>query len=258
MTEISVHTMVDLVYKSRATVLDMLRRRGYNTSSYDSYTIKDIETMLEDTGNQLPLDIRCSLTPEAAAVGERRSQVLVRYRFTEKLKNKLHNLFTPAVDTTGIVTEGGGGDDDAETITGGAAPARRRRAAAVEKHILDGFNPATDELILIVGEHVGEPFHKAATDAYNKWGTRVSIFYLPDLVVNRLNHVLVPPHMYVPRSEHETILKRLMVTSKSKLSAIRYHEDMIARMMGLYPGDIVEIHRPSRTAGVDKIFRHCV
>lgn len=258
MTEISVHTMVDLVYKSRATILDMLRRRGYDTKDYDSYTIKDIETMLEETGNLLPLDIRCHLKDPAQS--ERAPNVLVRYRFTDKLKNKLHNLFTPAADTTGIVVEGGGEDEDdgGTVITTGGAAQRKRRAAVAEKHVLDGFNPTTDELILVVGEHVGEPFHKAATDAYNKYGTRVSMFYLPDLVVNRLNHVLVPPHIFVPRSEHETILKRLMVTSKSKLSAIRYHEDIIARMMGLYPGDIVEIHRPSRTAGIDKVFRHCV
>lgn len=247
MTEIYTTEILDLVYRSRGTVLDMLQKRGYDTSEYDAFTADDIKKMIEDTTDLSPLDIRCKLaTPEQE---NRLPNVYVKYRFIDKLKNKLHNMFTPAVDMTGIVD----GDDAATVVT---TRGSRRRATA-EKHILDGYNRLTDELIIICGEHVGEAFHKAVTEAHSKYGYRVSFFYLPDLVVNRLKHVRVPPHIRVPQSEHEALLKRLMVSSKSKLIVIRHHEDIIGRMLGLYPGDIVEVHRPSKTAGETIVYRHC-
>lgn len=247
MTEIYTTEILDLVYKSRSTVLDMLHQRGYDTTDYNAFTIDNIKKMIEDTSDLSPLDIRCKLaSPEQE---NRLPFVYVKYRFVDKLKNKLHSMFTPVVDITGIVDT-----DDASTVV---TTRSSRRRAATEKHILDGYNRLTDELIIICGEHVGEAFHKAAIDAYSKYGYRVSFFYLPDLVVNRLNHVLVPPHIRVPQSQHDALLKHLMVTSKSKMIIIRHHEDIIGRMLGLYPGDIVEIHRPSKTAGQVIVYRHC-
>jgi len=241
MTEIYPTEVVDLVYKSRATILTMLQKRGYDTKDYDNYTIEDVRRMLEDTSDLNALDIRCKLTDPLI---DRLPNVLVRYRFMDKLKNRLHNLFAPPADTSGIF---GDGEDEQEP----KAKGRKK------PHILDGFNRNTDELILIVGEAVGEPFHKAASDAYNKYKTRVSIFYIKNLVKNPLDHVWVPPHDRIPKAEHELLLSRLNTSSKNELPIIKHHEDMIGRILGLYPGDIVHILRDSKTAGISHAYRRC-
>ncbi len=273
MSEIHPTELLDMVFKSRAVVLDMLRRRGYDTTEYDEYSVEAMEERVRDSTDLSALDMRCPLVD---GVEDRLPFAVVKYRL-DRLKTKLNTLFVPPVDTTGIMADfggvaldgtatggGGGEDDDAATVVtiaastrGGARGSRRKASAA--RTILDGFNRETEELILITGEHIGEasPFHKAVVDAYTKYNTKVSIFFIRDLIVNRLEHVLVPPHIRIPRSQHEALLKRLMVTSKSKLAIIQHHKDIIGRMLGLYPGDIVEIQRPSKTAGIHVSYRHC-
>jgi DNA-directed RNA polymerase subunit H len=72
-----------------------------------------------------------------------------------------------------------------------------------------------------------------------------------------MKHVLVPKHERVPVSEEQALLKE-NYAKKSQLPLIRYHEDPIARMIGLMPGDIVKIVRPSLTAGESVGYRVCV
>jgi DNA-directed RNA polymerase subunit H (RpoH/RPB5) len=56
--------------------------------------------------------------------------------------------------------------------------------------------------------------------------------------------------------EGKAEMERLHVTQKSQLPLIKHH-DIQSRLMGLVPGDIVEIMRPSPTAGVARILRIC-
>ena len=70
-------------------------------------------------------------------------------------------------------------------------------------------------------------------------------------------HVLVPPHEIVPEEQHAPLLEKLMITSKIHLPIIRFHTDMQARWLGLVPGDIIKITRPSPSAGVYEVYRVC-
>ena len=69
-------------------------------------------------------------------------------------------------------------------------------------------------------------------------------------------HVLVPPHRKLTADEAKAEMARLHVTQKSQFPLIKHH-DIQARLMGLVPGDLVEILRPSPTAGVARILRIC-
>jgi hypothetical protein len=48
----------------------------------------------------------------------------------------------------------------------------------------------------------------------------------------------------MPAAEHAEFLKQHYIRSKANLPFIKFHEDMIARIMGLVPGDIVESRGP--------------
>ena len=54
------------------------------------------------------------------------------------------------------------------------------------------------------------------------------------------------------------ILADNKIKSKANLPLIKYHEDMIARILALTPGDIVKITRPSPSAGEYISYRVCV
>jgi DNA-directed RNA polymerase subunit H (RpoH/RPB5) len=73
-----------------------------------------------------------------------------------------------------------------------------------------------------------------------------------------MNHTLVPLHEVVPDSEHAELLVKYNMKSKLNLPMIKFHEDIIGRIIGLVPGSIVKITRPSVQAGEYIVYRVCV
>ena len=125
----------------------------------------------------------------------------------------------------------------------------------------DAVDPATTEVIVIlVDEVIGDPFHAAALAAYmnKRKRLRISFFQANQLVHNPLEHSLVPKHERVPATEHEALLKKLKVKTKANFPLIKFHEDMIARIIGLMPGEIVRITAASPSAGEYIKYRVCV
>ena len=57
--------------------------------------------------------------------------------------------------------------------------------------------------------------------------------------------------------EAEEVMTRYHIRSKSEFPKIVYHVDMQARVLGLVPGDLVEIRRPSPTSGEYVFYRVC-
>lgn len=121
------------------------------------------------------------------------------------------------------------------------------------------LNPETDELIYMIQESANDKVHSPV--AAHMWSTkklRVSFFCVYEIVVNPLEHELVPRHEPVPQEEVPELLKRLRVNEKTQLPLIRYHTDPIGRLLGLVPGDIVKITRPSPSSGEYVVYRVCV
>jgi len=119
------------------------------------------------------------------------------------------------------------------------------------------FDPVTTELIIITLEPIAPNFHAMAYHFWSNKKTRVRYFQAKAIINNPLKHILVPPHEKVPKEEETALLKQLYA-KKSQFPLIRFHEDPIARMLGLLPGDIVKITRASPTAGVYIFHRVCV
>jgi DNA-directed RNA polymerase subunit H (RpoH/RPB5) len=122
----------------------------------------------------------------------------------------------------------------------------------------DTIDPATTEVIVMTLEQIGDSVNIAA---WNQWSTkklRITFFDAHTLVSNPLEHVAVPKHELVPESLHAELLKKYNLKTKMNLPMIKFHEDIIGRIIGLVPGDIVKITRPSSSAGEYIIYRVCV
>jgi DNA-directed RNA polymerase subunit H (RpoH/RPB5) len=119
------------------------------------------------------------------------------------------------------------------------------------------FDASTTELIIITLEPIAPNFHATALMCYNTHKAKVRFFQAAAIINNPLKHILVPNHERVPGEQEEELLKGLYA-KKSQLPFIRFHEDPVARMIGLVPGDIVKITRPSLTAGECIGYRVCV
>lgn len=212
---------VDILYRSRVTLLDHLEDVGYNTQPYRRLSPKEIhEIMKTQAGGEYPalgmlLELREK--PEETTITKCR----VVYSL-QKIKQRLQSFTSTIVDPD-----------------------------------TTDFDPKTTELIILTLEPIAPNFH---TTAYEFWATRqvkVRYFQISAIVTNPLKHMLVPLHQKVPAEEVPALLKT-MYAKKTQLPLIRFHEDPIARMIGLIPGDVVQISRPSPTAGECILYRVCV
>lgn len=211
---------LNVLYLSRKTLLNILAARGYNTKPYEKFGPIEISAMgAASTGAAGAAAFRMDL--------ERSNQGISKCRVEYSI-NRLKNRISGFLD--GITSE----END------------------------DAVDPATTELIVILLEPVVEAFHTAAMNNLASKSLHVSFFQAHTIVNNPMDHVLVPKHELLPSSEHTEFLSKNKIKSKANLPLIKFHEDMIARVMGLQPGDIVKITRPSPSAGEYISYRICV
>lgn len=210
---------LNILYRSRQTLLKILAGRGYNTKQYEKFGPVEIAAMAASAGT-------------AAGAGafrmdlERDSDGIKKCRVVYSIQRVKNRLATFLEEQMGEDTP-------------------------------DALNPADTELVVVLMEPIAESFHIAALNTYATKKLRVSFFQAHTIVNNPMDHVLQPKFEFMPSSEHEEFLKTNNIKSILNLPHIKFHEDIIARIMGLLPGEIVKITRPSPSAGEYISYRIC-
>ncbi len=228
--------ITDILFRSRVTLLDHLEASGYDTEPYRKFSTKEVNEMIRGG----------TLTAKSAAVAN--APLLTTPALQMNLKRRADYPLEEGEPTDCLVLY---------TLV--------RIKQKVLKFTEDIFqaeenaylNPATTELIVITMEPVVTNFHAVAASMWAKYSYRVRYFQAACLINNPLKHVLVPKHEKVRKADEEAILKAFYA-KKNQFPLIRYHEDPIARMLGLMPKDMVKITRPSPTAGECVLYRVCV
>jgi len=210
---------LDVLLRSRQTLLDHLDSNGYNTEPFRRFSAKEIAEMIKGgekgAAFQMDLELKDGVEPPESGI----TKCLVVYSLL-KIKQKLGGFITAILDS-------------------------------------ETFDTTTTEIIVMCIEPIAPNFHAAAAEFWLSRKARVRFFQAAALVTNPMKHVLVPPHAKVPATEVADLLKR-MYAKKSQLPLIRFHEDPIARLLGIVPGDVVRITRASPTAGECVMYRVCV
>jgi DNA-directed RNA polymerase subunit H len=227
------HETVDILYRSRITLLDHLQEFGYDTTPFRKFSHKEINEMLKaGPPNAITPALQMELNRIEEATDDMPSKCLVAYT-TGKIKQKL----IPTI----------------EKFTG---PLKKDDEKVSDEEKTD-FDKTTTELIIVTLEPIAPNFHTAAATVWIEHKVRVRFFQAASIVNNPLKHILVPKHEKMSKEDAETFLKE-NYAKRTQLPLIRFHEDPIARMIGLIPGDIVKITRPSVTAGECIMYRVCV
>jgi DNA-directed RNA polymerase subunit H (RpoH/RPB5) len=210
-------TTVDYVVRSRPTICEILTNRGYSVEGYADASPADIFTLVTTKVSSLTIYAK---KKEGSAAPMKRAVVL--YMIERAIRLSLDTLCASLYQ----------GEDA----------------------VLDA---KSDEVIIVHNE----PPHDAFTlQAQREWQTekaRVSFFPIKNLLSNPAHHIFVPPHRKLSAEEASAVMKRLCVESKGSFPHIKFHADMQARVLGLVPGDLVEINRPSDTSGITTLFRVC-
>ena len=214
--------IADILLRSRQTILDILEDRGYDTTVYRNIAPDQILALAEGNSRALDIVVPKRASTEGGVVAPCDRAVVI-YMLQDRIRLRV------ATFTRDIYIEDGD-------------------AAA--------YPTKADDVIVILNEPYHETFDKAALQMWQQQKARMTFFHLKQVVVHLGRHVLVPPHRKLTAEEAKAEMTKLHVTQKSQFPLIKHH-DIQARLMGLVPGDLVEILRPSPTAGVARILRIC-
>jgi len=210
---------IELIIRGRPTILDIIENRGYDVTSYKDVHPEDI-LKFASTNPDL-LRIIGAKVPDGKAPMER---CVVIYWVAQPMRLRLEQEIAKLWD-----------EDNA-----------------------NHYNKTTDEIVVILNEPYHEVFDLTAVKQWNTQKARISFFHLKNLISNPSSHTFVPPHRKLTNEEIETVISQTHVKTKSEFPHIKYHRDIQARVLGLVPGDVVEIQRPSETCGIYTMYRVCV
>ena len=136
------------------------------------------------------------------------------------------------------------------------------RPANIQEMIDDLFNleeilTKNDTLFIIIKDDMNETIISELKQIWEKDGIFIVIENIKRLQFNILNHALVPEHTIISEKDVEDVMKKYNLVNKSDLPDISRF-DPVARVIGLRPGDVCKIVRPSKTAITTNYYRICV
>jgi len=210
----------DILIRSRHTILDILEDRGYDVTPYRNISPDQILVLAE--GHPRALDIFVNKKEGSTATCER---AVVVYQLQDRIRTRIDTFVRDLYDV----------------------PIDKSPSSKITK---------ADDVIIILNEPYNEIFDKTALQQWQGQKSRMTFFHIKQIVVHLGRHEMVPPHRKLNEAEATELMESLHVTQKSHFPLIKHH-DIQARILGLVPGDFVEILRPSPTAGIVKFRRIC-
>jgi len=114
----------------------------------------------------------------------------------------------------------------------------------------------TDDLIIIMKDDPNETILKTLRNIWEQDGVFIIIFSIQRLQFNILKHSLVPPHTVLTAEDADKIKAKYNIKDNSQLPDIGRFSP-VAKAIGMRPGDMCEIIRPSKTAISTQFYRIC-
>jgi len=114
-----------------------------------------------------------------------------------------------------------------------------------------------DTLYIIIKDNVNETLINELKDIWERDGIFIIIESIKCLQFNILKHTLVPEHRVMSEDEVNKIMTKYNITDKTLFPDISRF-DPVARAIGLRPGQVCHILRPSKTAITTDYYRICV
>jgi len=215
--------LISHIYTSRKTILELLEKQGYNIDDYSNFSINEVNSMKQNNQLDMLLETK-EETEENKTNGNpeiQKRKIYIRYYLTGKLAGK--NI-QELIDDLFVLTE---------TLT------------------------KNDTLFIIIKDEPNETMINEVKHRWESEGIFIVIESIKRLQFNILNHVLVPEHRVMSDNEVKEIMTKYNITSKIQLPDISRF-DPVARVIGLRPGQVCHIIRPSKTAIETNYYRVCV
>jgi DNA-directed RNA polymerase subunit H (RpoH/RPB5) len=114
-----------------------------------------------------------------------------------------------------------------------------------------------DDLIVIMKDEPNDTIRKTLTDIWEKEGILINVINIKRLQYNILNHQLVPQHIVLTDAEAIEIKKKYNILDDNQIPDISRFSP-VSQVIGLRPGEMCRIYRPSKTAIKAEFYRICL
>jgi DNA-directed RNA polymerase subunit H (RpoH/RPB5) len=113
-----------------------------------------------------------------------------------------------------------------------------------------------DELIVIAKAPANDSIKKTMKLLWSDNHYFVTVIGIEALQFNILEHTLVPPHTVISQEESNVVRRKYNIMNDSQVPDISRFSP-VAAAIGIRPGEMCEIIRPSKTAVSSKFYRIC-
>ena len=210
--------LISQIFQSRKNVLELMERQGYDTTGYANFSVSEINAMKQNNQLDMLLEQKVDSSSEKSPENKK---VYIRYYLAKTIRPaNLQEL----IDDLFVLTE------------------------TLKKK---------DMLYIIIKDNVNETLINELKDIWERDGIFIVIESIKCLQFNILKHTLVPEHNVMSEDEVKMIMTKYNITDKVQFPDISRF-DPVARAIGLRPGQVCHILRPSKTAITSDYYRICV
>jgi len=210
-------SLISSVYKSRKTLLDLMRKQGYNVTEYDNFSINEVNAMFQNK----QLDMLLEKTEDSVNPNSSKRKIYIRYYLAKTLRpQNIQEMIDDLFNLEEVLTK-------------------------------------EDTLMIIVKDEMNETLINLLKHIWEQDSILIVIQSLKRLQFNILEHTLVPNHRVLTQDEVLTVKNRYNIMDDTQFPDISRF-DPVAQIIGIRPGQVCEIIRPSKTAIKGYYYRICV
>ena len=224
MTSQNTSSLISQIYKSRCVLLELMKEQNYNISEYDGFSVNEINTM--KINNQLDM-------------------ILSKNQYEEKIEDE--NVIKSVNNEKKIYIK---------YYLGKSLRPNNLQEMIDDLFYIEEILTKNDTLLVVVKDEVNETLLNTLRHIWESDKIFIIIIPLQRLQFNILEHVLVPPHRILNEAEKIKIKKRYNIINDELFPELSRF-DPIAKAIGIRPGEVCEITRPSKTAITSFYYRIC-
>ena len=213
-------SIISSIYKSRNIILEMMASQNYNTDEYNGFNINDINSMYNNKQLDMMLEKKEDDEGKEKDESVRKMKTYILYYLAKTLRpQNLQEIVDDLFHVEEVLTK-------------------------------------EDTLCIIVKDEINETITNYLKHIWEQDKIFIIIINLKRLQFNILKHVLVPNHRIMTPIEVIKMKERYNIMQDNQLPDISRF-DPVAQVIGIRPGQVCEITRPSKTAISSKYYRIC-
>jgi len=208
--------LVSSVYKSRKTLIDLMKEQHYAVSEYQDFSVNEVNSMLQNKQLDMLLE-----KDEEDPTTKRKSKLYIKYYLAKTLRpQNIQEMLDDLFHLEQILTK-------------------------------------DDTLMIIAKEDMNETMTNLMKHIWEQDGIFVVIQNIKRLQFNILQHSLVPSHRVLSKDEVTDVKKKYNIVEDTQFPDISRF-DPVSQVIGIRPGQVCEIIRPSKTAITSVYYRICI